>query len=266
MKLTLFFILFLSALHGEILELDNLKKIEPLINEQTLVIFDIDNTLSIPTNPAYQKANQKKYKEAYSHIQKRWGKTQYSLILNLVHLDLETKLVDPYSVQLIHHLQKRGIPVIALTAASPGCFGDIHNLQRRRDQLLFHKIDFSKAGKYSQHHVLDLNRFMGALPEAKQGIICTASNSKGKTFEAFLKKVGSRPQRVIFLDDKRPKVESLEAPMKKLGIEYFGIHYTAYQNIPGDPVDETTFIEEWEKLHQLSEALMSCPKSMMFEK
>ena len=52
-------------------------------------------------------------------------------------------------------------------------------------------------------------------------------NSKGLVFEAFLKKIGYTPEKIIFIDDKVKHVQTMEKALAPLAIPYFGYRYAA---------------------------------------
>lgn len=52
-------------------------------------------------------------------------------------------------------------------------------------------------------------------------------NRKGDVFMPFVAKTGTRPKKVVFIDDKRKNIDELEVLLEKEGIDYVGVHYTA---------------------------------------
>lgn len=64
-----------------------------------------------------------------------------------------------------------------------------------------------------------------------RGVLFTGEyNKKGEIFISFLSMIDQRPEKVIFIDDKINHVEDVEKVLIEQGIECIGIHYRAIEN------------------------------------
>jgi hypothetical protein len=122
-----------------------------------------------------------------------------------------------------------------LTNAWTGAFGKIASLEDWRIQEIRDLgIDVSKSFDTKQplifHHLKskDPKRF----PIFKQGCLFTCNIAKGDVLKAFLQYTGWTPHRIIFIDDKRKYLESVENFCKQAGVAFTGFHYTAVAKMP----------------------------------
>ncbi|MEC7839909.1 MAG: DUF2608 domain-containing protein [Chlamydiota bacterium] len=255
--------LLCQPIFGEITQMKNMKQVEALCNQadrDTLVIFDIDMTLTIPTNPALQMPNVKMYKSRFKKYKALWSKDQKTIITNFIGLNNSPKLLDPHTKLLIKSLQRRNIPTIALTATLAGPILDIQDVISYRDDLLKKlDIDFSVTSPSQDYFIFDdLLPYLGGYPQTKKGIILAngEKNMKGVVLTRFLEAIDWTPQKVIFIDDDLSQVESMENSMGKLGVQFEGVHFRAIDDFVADKISPEDFDVEWENLHLLSIEVM----------
>ena len=79
-------------------------------------------------------------------------------------------------------------------------------------------LDFSKSFDLQDAEFDNFKKQFGFPPSFYKGILCSASNPKGKVLEAFLNKVNWRPNKILFFDDTYEECKSVADEMKKLGI------------------------------------------------
>lgn len=196
------------------------------LNEKSLILFDVDGTLIVPVDAILQFQSGEKFKELVS-----------------VHADLDLfrdirmyadhELVDPRCRTLISHLQKKKIPMIAFTAApsmlrrggEPGVW--------RVEELRRYGFDFS-ASFPLQYMEFPKAADQKYFPLFKDGVLYSSFQKKGPVLIQFLQKLGCRPEKVVFVDDELPQVQSVVACLKALDIPCIGIHYTTAHEIPSD--------------------------------
>jgi hypothetical protein len=77
-----------------------------------------------------------------------------------------------------------------------------------------------------------------AMPVFVKGIVFTNTVSKGQALNAFLKYAQFTPKKIIFIDDKRKYLESVEEIASAHNIPFMGIEYTAAHDIQGEPLNE----------------------------
>ncbi len=212
---TFFFYTYTSA---EVLELDSLKKIAQLIDKDTLVIFDIDNTL-ITTDQTLGSSEWYFYKykqylakgmsthKAYIKAQAEWKQIN----------DFTTvSPVEPETVEFFHNLQRKNIPTLGLTARPD----DVVEMTEK--QLKSQNMDFSKTP---------------LIPKKKQqitrnshytrGIIFVDEQNKGEILLKFFKKAHFSPKKVVFIDDVTRNAVQVNAALTAKGIDTKSVRYSA---------------------------------------
>jgi hypothetical protein len=205
------------------------------VDQQTLVLFDVDDTL-IVSKDRILRCTVREFFNQYKHeAWKRYGfpPEKEELFLSQIFAKMEFELLDPKIVKLIHALQKQNIKTIAFTRMNTGAFGIIPNMQDwRLQQLKNFRIDFSPA--FPEYKEIRIEaELTGNKPSSfKQGLLCANRQDKGPVLAAFLKKIEWKPARVFFIDDRLDYLESVEASLQNSGIEFFGFHYTEKENHP----------------------------------
>lgn len=154
---------------------------------ETLVIFDMDNTLFIIAN----------------------NKTVTDLNKKLTLL-----LVEKEMIEVIKNLQERNIKVMALTAV-----GASRELRRWRVRNLNQiGLDFSTSFDLQEAEFYKLPYCRNIHSAFYQGVLCTAHNPKGSVLIAFLSMIGWRPAKVIFFDDRIQQCVAVAHEMTEYGI------------------------------------------------
>ncbi len=220
-------------------------------DEDTLVVFDIDGTLTDDPDGgrclhhyfwkpedatkedvafiAEAKARYEEYKKAKG-VGVVDDLRESSGLLKGNDLLIEPGTTD----RLIRALQKRGVRVIAETAMPAGVFGVIPSTRILRfEKLQKVGIDFSSAFPQEQIVFDRLNSELGDYPMFYKGILLTnGKNDKGPVLGEFLDRIGWRPSKVLFFDDRRTHVESVGLEMGKRRIPYQGYWYRAAEKLP----------------------------------
>lgn len=206
-----------------------------VLNETTLIVFDVDETLITPTNPLlhvkgfwqslwlYYLYAKTTHDFFFSHVVDRYNSALYAS---------EYKLVDHKTRNLIAALQKRNVKVIGLTSCPTGKRGAITNVPTKKiedwriKQLQDFDIDFSQSFKRSPMLFPELSTTHP--PLFKSGILFANTHTdKGDLLREFLYRIDWKPKLVIFVDDEYKNVRSVVNAMKQEAIEAVGIHYTA---------------------------------------
>ncbi len=215
---TLFFLLvFPTLLCGKILETNSILSVLEHIQEGTLVISDIDNTLieSETQLGSSQWADylgtlfttpDRSFEEVDLLVAELWSKVQPLI---------KIRCVDPKIPQVVKQLHEQKVKFIGLTARRP------HEIHYTLKQLASVQIAFT-------HNVLDdgfLNASKGII--FQKGIIfCTPNNKKSCALKLFLENSSSLPDKIIFLDDKLSHVHDVGQLVENLGIAYVGIRFS----------------------------------------
>lgn len=186
-------------------------------NKDTLVIFDIDNTIARP--PTDLGSDQWFY--ALWNKLVGLGYSEQEIIDLLVplqtYIEQYTRLVpvEPQTVQIINDLHAKGITVIALTTRSVQRH---HTTVELLDQL---GVLFTPTTPHE---------FPIPYPDGKcgffaDGIIFSGQCDKGELLTLWLKRMGHQPKKIIFIDDKMKNIQSVEKALHKLNYPVIGIRY-----------------------------------------
>jgi len=215
------FVLFLiiqSYIWPIIKELPSFAELEQYIHNETLVVFDLDNTLIRPKqmlgsdewfwyylNKKTDEYNDKQ--RALKEVLPLWQDIQASSSM---------QCLEPCTKHVVEALQKKGIPVMVLTTREY----DFANVSVQ--QLCSLELDFSKTAPvkgFVKLHKIPIVQY-------EDGILFADNHHKGEALLHFLQQHSLQPKRVIFIDDKHTRVEEPNV-LESIGIEYLGLRYTA---------------------------------------
>lgn len=230
-------------LHAIIFESNKLEDIYKHANKNSIVVFDIDDTIAaIPTGLGqwldYKiDVLQKKGFSAAEAI---------DLTLPMFFTIVNCAGLEPIgnSPKVIKKLQRKKIPIIALTKRS------FPIIERTVVQLKNIGIDFSKRSLCKKSFDLNIThrgRFT-------HGIISVGPNNKGDMLFSFLEKVGHTPKKVIFIEDQLKYVKAVEKACEEHGVEFVGIRFSLQDEAKKCP---PAVIEE--KMHELRVELGLAP-------
>lgn len=190
-------------------------------DQDALVIFDVDDTLTVPGDVAARSTFAESI-EGWMYRIYYWFRyspeqtKEYSnKLLSVVFAKTHFQLIEPKIKDYIAELQRRSVKVIACTAMSPGTWGVIPDAHEWRYQKLVELgIDFSSSFK-PEHIVFDtLEKRDNNYPMFYKGILCAARNQKGKVIGVFLDHIGWKPKKIIFFDDMKKFIATVTDEMK----------------------------------------------------
>lgn len=215
--------LILAQAYPQIIEAPTLTPFEKAlenIDSQTLVMFDVDETLIVPKDAISKPCVRGVLNELVKEVLEKEALGEH--LYSLMYLKMEFEIVDPQVVQVIKALQSKNIKTIAFTRMNTGRCGAIPSMEDwRLKQLKDHGIDFSPA--FPQFEELSIGSEKPSL--FKQGVLCANRQDKGPVFMGFLKAIQWKPEKVLFIDNRLDYLESVEASLKHSGIEFLGFHY-----------------------------------------
>jgi hypothetical protein len=184
----------------------------------TVVIFDIDNTLAHSTQELgsdewfYYMLEQKKV-EGFDDLT-----TVYYVLPTLYyaqfHIDLEP--TEDGIPELITYLIDNDIAVMALSTRS------LPIVERTLEQL--NNIDIHFLMPEIDPHDLVLPMHHPCF--YKDGVLFAGNNDKGETLNCFFDIMDYHPEAVIFIDDKMKHLLSVEKALQKYQILFVGIRYS----------------------------------------
>jgi hypothetical protein len=200
---------------------DIYKYIKPSeFNQDTLIVFDIDNTIGYPGSNTHLGSEQWFYNTVENY--KKQGMTFDQAIEATLPLSFQimehTWMVppEPTTVPVIKDLQNKGIVTISLTARS------LDLTHRTIEQLFRMGILFNGKG-LAQCPIL--NEANGTPALYIQGIIFSAGQDKGEMLAHWLSQVNYHPKKIIFIDDKIKNITAVEEVLRKYHYPYIGMRY-----------------------------------------
>lgn len=182
----------------QIYEIKTMAEIEQWIIPDTLVLFDLDNTVFEVQDPVghanFFHDMMKKYPAEEKKILSRvWDAIKKS----------DVKLIEPITPGLIKNFQDRKIAVMALTSR------DLQLLPATLRQVKSLGIDFLKTSPIRQ------SRYF------YDGILFASQNHpKGKALLAYLNGTGFTPKRIILIDDLQKNLVSVCQATGAIGLFY----------------------------------------------
>jgi len=209
-----------SVSFGEIREIKLMSEAVAEVDEATLLIFDIDNTLLKPAQTLGAD-------QWYDHLVKQYMATGYSesaaidkAIAMWTAVQKATKVVAVEAVtpDLISKEQQRGIKAMALTARP------LDLIDATNRQLKSIGVDFTRTPFLTKPLSLKAND----LAKFTDGVLFVGpKNNKGKVLKQLFETTKKMPKHIVFVDDKVKHVRNVEDAMKDLPLKYIGFRYGA---------------------------------------
>ena len=200
------------------IEITHIRDVLKYTSYNSLVIFDLDNTLVEPT----QELGSDQWFVSLGRYASDLiidDKEAISLVLSIYHevqFHIDLRAVQNEAVRVIHILQDLNIPVLALTSR-----GAIIN-EPTLKQLDKIGIQFSKQWK---DKYLELQTDEPHHPIFKRGIIFCDGANKGKCLDAFLKYKQFSPKHIVMVDDKDKYLSNVASVAQQHGAGFAGLRY-----------------------------------------
>ncbi len=247
-----------------IYQVESLNVLQESVDADTLVVFDVDNVLIVPSEPAFQFPNIYRHKALFKEIVATLSPEEFDALLNLTVLRFSSELLDGDTPRMISGWQREGVKTIALTAVWNGLGPEGQDLAERRRKILYEfGIDFSGAFADLTHVSFEhYEQDFGPAPLFYEGILFSGrlDVDKGQLLVDFLQQIPYLPKRVVFVDDWRKNVDNMEAALQKAGIEHIGYHYTAASSRPAELLSEEQFKEALDRIVEEARRLVSTPQ------
>lgn len=209
----------LLASDSKFIQSDQIEDLLPEITPDTLLLFDVDDTLIIGPRMVGSHEWFDELMESIAkypvHQQERYASVTIQVLQNLT-----PHVTDSVLPQLIRQLQEQKIRAYAFTAR--GKNGWYHGVVPGIDaatvaQLAKVGISFGatlEQAPFDQH------------PGFGKGIFYSDGDPKGPFLVQVLKSVQFTPDKVVVVDDKKQQVDSVMQALEKEGIPVVGFHYT----------------------------------------
>lgn len=208
-----------SGLHAEIVEITQIDEIRPYATEDSLSLFDIDDTLIDNRFSLGTCAWRNWVKTKLSKYETKF--VLYDALTLFIAQAAPYKTVEPTTAALIHDLQIQGHAVFGFTA-------------RGRSQWYTTDIEGVDLFTYRQLKQVGIDFKETRAPEGLQrldsayfcdGIIFARHIKKGDLLKRILRDLQYRPSLIIFVDDRLDQMQSVEAALAEIGIPFIGFWY-----------------------------------------
>lgn len=218
-KIILNLCLFASALlQGKIVETVNMSEVYKHLTPETLIVFDIDNTLIEPVQELgndqwfYHRLKELEDQGRTSHDALGQTLREWHAMQNLT----EVRLVEAGTDEIVRDLQSKEYMIIGLTTRGfqlDEC--TVHQLKSVSVNLALNAP--------TQDHVYFQNPKKGVL--FSDGILFTQATNKGKALKRFMDELNIKPKNIVFINDKATHLHDVEDMCENEGIPFIGLRY-----------------------------------------
>lgn len=207
------------SLSAEIVELQSLETALVEIDQDTLVVLDIDNTVLMPTgilgSDQWYEYLVRKF-EANKKLSSVEAQQKAEAVWNLVQPAIKMKTVEENTAQIIGLMQQKGAHVVALTTRSTEI------LEVTREQLVEQEIDFSKSAPQADSSFL----VDGKAVLYKDGVLYQDRfTDRGNVVIEFMNNATIAPKKIIYIDDLFSGVIQVNDAFKTLPTAVITIEY-----------------------------------------
>lgn len=232
--------LFVSQVSAIIVEaptLDVFKAAAALSDKDTLVMFDVDDTLYYTEDLILRQCNRPIAEKIMAKTIKNpeivpAHKYPKDYLKSQVLVNVDIALVNENVVALIQELKQRQIKTIAFTKFQYGQIGIIPSIAHWRLKQ-FEKFGIDFGHPFEEFKTQEI---VGGGIDALyiNGILFANTFDKGPVLIEFLKQLSWKPKKIIFLDDHMGYLLTVEESMKNSDIEFIGYHYTEMADRPSE--------------------------------
>lgn len=192
-------------------------------DQQTLVTFDVDDTL-ITSNDMmvnFKIPTWFKICAVLKYPSLIFNKNRYIMPASILLQQADRFVFDPNIVDYIQQLRRHGCNVVALTSMESGSLGVIKNMPEWRANML-QRFGINLRGQFPDTSFTKLSQYRGDYPCLYKGILCTNQEPKGKVLGAFLDYSRLNPLRIISFDDSACALASIASECARRGINFSG--------------------------------------------
>ncbi|MFC1843137.1 DUF2608 domain-containing protein [Candidatus Dependentiae bacterium] len=226
-----------SKIH-KVKNLDLLAKEIKNLNKDSLVIFDVDNTLIVAEN-GFNNHVSDKFKKVWKPLVKKINNSvkpeKFKVLLSRMSMGTKSMLVDEKVLSIIKEIKNKKSKILALTKYIPGKFGDIDRGDIYRFKTLKSVgIDFGSYFPNYDRIVLKelVHKVKKTSPVFYNGALMTDRFTKGQALKVFLNKIKWWPKKIVYVDDDLKFLQEVKKIAEKKGIEFLGLHYRGAEYIP----------------------------------
>lgn len=230
-RFLLFFLFCSFSIYGEFYEIDNFAPLQEeaeKADSTALFVFDVDDTL-ITFKDRILRSEAKSLRESIVSSYPLFVEDTKKYYRSIVLRDCEWIIIDPEALNLFKKIHQT-CSVIALTATRAEGIGVIPWLPEWRFQQL-KNLDFSfqSPAPYKTKFFSEFSPTPH--PYFYRNLIFSGAHNKGEVLAAFIETLPTKPQKVIFVDDRRDRVDSVLEAMEKREIACAGYQFLGARNL-----------------------------------
>lgn len=210
------------AASAEILELKSYRnpevaaELKALATEsvgRTWVIFDIDNTLLYPDSMigSHQWGDYMRDQTQSLGVPRAEAEEVQHFAFNSIQGHAPMKVTEAEVFSVISELTRLRVPTFALTA--------------RREIIA--PVTLSQVQTAGFKFDTTFPKLAQTDPSVHEGLVFSGTTPKGILLKQLISESVVKPTRIVFFDDKRYNLESVEKEMDQAGIEFVGYRYGA---------------------------------------
>lgn len=205
------FLLLITFSQAKITEVSSMKEALSTVDKDTVVFFDLDNTVIMPAQTLGGE-------EWFDYMVKKLPIEKAIKEWNDVQAITESVPVEKEAPELISNIQKLGAKTMGLT----GRDYTISALTQKQLQSI--GINFAPHALTTKIITIPGN----GISRHENGVIFVGpKNNKGKVLATFLETLKIYPKKIVFVDNKRHHLENVEKSLEKKKINYLGCRHGA---------------------------------------
>jgi FMN phosphatase YigB (HAD superfamily) len=204
-----------------IIETDRIEDLLQHIDKNTLVVFDLDNTL---IEPHQTLGSDQWFVYHFEKTKESLGKeNRHALIkavddYEAVHRRSDVRLIDPHIHTVFKYIKNQDIKILGLTSRG----ARLRESTIRQLQSVGLSFD-APWNDHDYHYPLEKAKHGG---NAHGGIVLTAGAHKGECLLEYLDHLDYKPTRVVFIDDRAEHLSKVKSSLESRQIPFMGIRYT----------------------------------------
>lgn len=204
------------------------KLLEALPRSETLVIFDIDDTLL--TSPDLNSTRRPQFFGSdrwfiWQDKELKKGDTdKLACLFDVIAINYEVATQQPTQPDAAEIVNRIANDKLMLTSRSPAYRG---GTERELE-----KADFDFMAPLGSEKFLILEGSSSVPMTYINGILMTRGADKGKVLQELLKRTGLTYRNIVLVDDTEKNIESMRKALSITSMKYFGLRY---ENVKADP-------------------------------
>lgn len=219
-----------------------IKELLPKIDKNTLILINIDNTIITPKSKLFRYHNN----PYINFIQDLYSFTGRDSSVNKIIAQLmeqrQMMLVENAWVDFINKTKQQGATVLGLQEVTAPC-NLIENYEGWLYTLLY-GFNINFTNKINNKDVFRFDASDADAPIFYLGIIFTGSKSKVETLVDLFKILPQQPTKIIIFANNKRELENMNSFLSMVDIEYYGIEYLGWQQLPDSPDIEVAKLQQ----------------------